>query len=559
MYLWIADLARNSRKCFEKLLPASSVLSHLVPACGALLRQRDGNGNRGLGRPAGASRACIDAAHTGAIVSHRWTRQTKSGVTTMKGREQKSKKLAAIAARYREATDFDRGAPHETVSSSTSTTIRLPDKLVAVLKEAARREPMLQRVVEQPLTQRKAAEILGLTSRHVRRLLTSFSSEGPPGLRSRRRGRPSNRRLSSELRQAVLDVVRDQYKDFGPTLANEKLRERHGIAISTETLRVWMVAEELWVPRAQRRRVHQPRNRRECFGELVQIDGSQHAWFEDRGPKCTLLVFIDDATGRLMSLRFVPTESTFDYFAAAREYFETYGKPVAFYSDKHTIFRVADARNREAKNPTQFGRALAELNIEIICANTPQAKGRVERANRTLQDRLVKELRLAGISTIDEGNAFLPTFMADFNKRFAVKPKSQHDAHRPLLRGEVLDEILVRKEVRKVTSDLVVHYSQRLYRIPPTQETLRAAKQHCIVLEREDGSVELRLGAMTPPYSVFDKNWATGRAPVVENKYLDGIIERLRETQKAKLATADLGRRCTRRHVAQIEEQLGAQ
>ena len=192
-------------------------------------------------------------------------------------------------------------------------------------------------------------------------------------------------------------LVESRCSDFGPTLAAEKLREIPGVVVSVETLRRWMIAAELWVPRSQRaRRVHQPRHRRSCVGELVQIDGCEHAWFEDRAPKCTLLDYVDDATRRLMELRFVASESTFDYFAATQTYLERHGKPVAFYSDKASIFRVHGAEARRSGGVTQFGRALSELNIEILCANTPQAKGRVERAHLTLQDRLVKELRLRG-------------------------------------------------------------------------------------------------------------------------------------------------------------------
>src|SRR4051812_26348791 len=197
-----------------------------------------------------------------------------------------------------------------------------------------------------------------------------------------------------------------------------------------------MRADGLWRDRRQRLKpVHQPRYRRDCVGELVQIDGSEHWWFEDRGPRCTLLVFIDDATSCLMHLKFVATESTFDYFTVTREYLERYGKPVAFYSDKHATFRVNTVDATGGDGMTQFGRALHQLNIDIICANTPQAKGRVERAHGTLQDRLVKELRLAGISTIEAGNAFLPAFMGGYNRRLATEPRSDKDLHRPLARS----------------------------------------------------------------------------------------------------------------------------
>src|SRR3954467_12708819 len=210
-----------------------------------------------------------------------------------------------------------------------------------------------------------AASLLGLSERQVFRLLARFRAEGASGLASRRRGRPSDRRLPDAVREAALAAVRERYPDFGPTLAAEKLAEAHDLRLSRETLRQWMAEAGLWVPRKARRgSVHQPRHRRDCLGELVQIDGCQHPWFEDRGPPCTLLVFVDDATSRLMHLRFVPAESAFAYMAATRTYIETHGKPVAFYSDKHGVFRVnhADA----ADGVTQFGRALAELAMDII-------------------------------------------------------------------------------------------------------------------------------------------------------------------------------------------------
>jgi len=242
-------------------------------------------------------------------------------------------------------------------------------------KELDRLE-ILGRVLERRLTQAQAAEQLGLGLRQVERLCRKLRTEGPRGLTSQKRGRTSNRKLPGELRERTLGLVQSRYSDFGPTLAAEKLRERHGIVLSVESLRRWMIDAELWVPRSQRaRRVHQPRHRRSCFGELIQIDGCDHAWFEDRGPKCTLLVYVDDATSRLMELRFVASESTFDYFASTKTYLERHGKPVAFYSDRASIFRVAASEARKKTGSTQFGRALSELNIDIQCAASQGARG----------------------------------------------------------------------------------------------------------------------------------------------------------------------------------------
>ncbi|PSK85771.1 integrase-like protein [Limimaricola soesokkakensis] len=231
-------------------------------------------------------------------------------------------------------------------------------------------------------------------------------------------GPAPNSRIHAAKRDYALSLIRESYADFGPTLAAKRLRDDHGPMVSRETLRKLMVEDGLWLSREQRRAFLRPRLRRECFGELIQIDGSEHRWFEDRGDYCTLLVFFDDATGTLKVLRFVTSESTFSYFEALERYLVQHGRPVAFYSDKHPVFRVPKPSDHMT-GMTQFGRAQAELQIEILCAHSSQAKGRVERANRTLPDRLVKELRLAGISDIAAANAFLPGFVARYNAKFA--------------------------------------------------------------------------------------------------------------------------------------------
>ncbi|ERM60764.1 Mobile element protein [Vibrio cyclitrophicus FF75] len=253
---------------------------------------------------------------------------------------------------------------------------------------------------------------------------------GASGLAHRARGKPSNHRYSSGYRNSVLSLVRENYSDFSPTLAQEKLSELHNLPISNETLRQWMIADGLWLPHSQRKpRVYQPRYRRDCLGELIQIGGSHHDWFEGRCDKCCLLVFIDDATGRLMNLRFSETESAFDYMMTTHEYLNEHGKPIAFYSDKHSIFRVNQEKHKQV-GQTQYGRVLKKLAIELICAKSSQAKGRVERANLTLQDRLVKEMRLQSIDTIEQANAWLPYFIDDFIHRFAKPAQYLKNMHR---------------------------------------------------------------------------------------------------------------------------------
>ena len=291
----------------------------------------------------------------------------------------------------------------------------------------------------------EAAEVLDLSIRQVKRLLKAYRRDEAKGLVSKRRGRPSNNRLAEETRQKVLDLLKSKYSGFRPTLAHEKMVELDGLKISDESVRQLMMAERFWkAKKARKVAVHQMRERRACFGELVQIDGSPHDWFEGRAPACDLLVFIDDATGQLVQLLFVESESFFSYCRAADGYFTRYGKPGAFYSDKHGIFRVNQASAGQESGLTQFGRAMQTLDIQIICANTPQ----VERVIQTLQDRLPKELRLRSISSWEAGNAYLPEFMDDFNQRFAVQPRSTEDAHRPLTSRDNLAHILTWQETR---------------------------------------------------------------------------------------------------------------
>lgn len=379
---------------------------------------------------------------------------------------------------------------------------------------------VLTEVVAGRRTVASAATVLQLTVRQIGRLLLRYRNEGGAGLVHKARGKPSNRCASEGVREYALELVRTQYRDFGPTLAIEALYERHGIKVGRETLRMWMLEAGLWASRKQRRAFHQPRLRRESCGELVQIDGSQHRWFEDRGERCALLVFIDDATSRLMQLRFVPSESTSSYFEALQGYLETHGCPVAFYSDKHSVFRM----NRDAtggQRMTQFGRALSELNIEILCANSSQAKGRVERANRTLQDRLVKELRLAGVSSVEAGKAFLLAFMERFNERFAVRPSRPDDMHRTLnIPASRLADVLCHHEQRYVGAQLTFHYDRKLVILEPTDTSKALVAKYVELYDYPDRPMEVRSKGVSLPYRIFSKDQRVSHAAVVENKRL---------------------------------------
>jgi len=280
----------------------------------------------------------------------------------------------------------------------------MAQKEIGLSERELERLGVLERLRTGGLSQADAALALGLSTRQVRRLLRRLERTGLEGLRSLRRGRKPNNWIDAARREAAVALLRAHYPDFGPTLACQMLAERHGLVFSVETTRTLMREAGLW--RAKRRsvRFHPPRARRPRLGELVQIDGSPHDWFEGRAPRCTLLVFVDDATSRIQAARFVAAETTAAYLELVGEYIGRHGLPQALYSDRHSIFRV-NASESAKSSLTQFGRALAELGIEGICANSPQAKGRVERANGVLQDRLVKLMRLAGVASWEAGNA----------------------------------------------------------------------------------------------------------------------------------------------------------
>ena len=385
---------------------------------------------------------------------------------------------------------------------------------------------VIQAVVDGNLKPMQAASRLMLTTRQIQRLVNRYRADGTEGLVSKKRGQPGNRQLTPGLAMKALTLIRDRYPDFGPTLACEKLREVHGLHLATETVRALMTDVGLWIPRRQRSaKIYQPRNRRNCVGELIQIDGSDHRWFEERGPACTLLVYIDDATSRLMHLHFTYSESTFSYFEATRGYLEHDGKPQAFYSDKATVFRSTNSRANGGDGHTQFGRAMYELNIESICANSSPAKGRVERANLTLQDRLVKEMRLLGISTMAAANAYVPQFMADFNDRFAKPPRNDFNANRPLRADEDLDLIFTVREPRRVTQNLTLQYGKNMYLLTDTPRTRAVMGEYVEVHEYPDGRIEVRARGATLPYTIYDRLSEVDQGTIVENKRLGHVLQ----------------------------------
>ena len=397
------------------------------------------------------------------------------------------------------------------------------------------RASVIERGVARRLTQREAARMLGLTSRQVRRLRRAYERDGAGGLASKPRGRPSHRRLPCALRREALATARSRDEGFGPTLAHEKLTELHGLDLSVETLRHWMIEDGLWIPRARRApRIQQPRRRRPCRGELIQIDGCDHEWFEERAVRCTLLVFVDDATSALMELRFCESESAFSYFTAMRSYLEQHGKPVALYSDKATVFRVNTKEPRGGTGVTQFVRALGSLNIDIVCANTPAAKGRVERAHLTLQDRLVKELRLREIRDVEAANAFAPEFIADYNRRFARAPRSEHDAHRPLQPSDDLARSFSGQKTRLVSKRRTLNYKRVLSVLDPTGVARAARGKRVGIEEREDGSLRFWHAEHELQATAFPKEHGVQQGEVVENKRLSETMEFIQERQRER-------------------------
>lgn len=333
-----------------------------------------------------------------------------------------------------------------------------------------------------------AAKFIGLSYRQVKRLWKEYKIFGLKGLISKKRGKSSSRRISDERRAEIAGIISSKYPDFKPGLATEKLKELDGIDFSSEKIRQIMIEYNLWIPRKGKGSVHQRRERRACVGELLQTDASNHLWFEDRGPKCHLYIIIDDATSKVTNGYFEPEETTRGYFKLFEPYFLKNGLPVSIYSDKRGVFKVNQGRK---KSITQFGRAMKELGIEIIYAHSAPAKGKVERAFKTFQDRLIREMRLQNISTIEEGNAFLPSYLAKHNLKYSVASRSPHNAHFPLNINRSLKYILCFKYKRIVSKNLEVNYGNKTYQILADKTTNHLKKMKIDVIKTLDGEIRL--------------------------------------------------------------------
>ena len=378
------------------------------------------------------------------------------------------------------------------------------DKLMS--QREVKKAQVLELLKDKKISQEEAAKRLDITTRQVRRLSKRYRLAGMDGLISKKRGSASNRRLDETTRTTAINLIGTHYRDFGPTLACEKLVELHDLQVSIETTRQLMIGAGYWHPKKGGTIcAHPMRERRARFGELIQIDGSPHDWFEGRGEYCTLLVFIDDATGRLTQLRFAPTETTLGYMRVLHDHILAHGVPVALYSDKHSLFRI-NAKEADPEAETQFSRAARELGIECIHAHSPQAKGGVERANQTLQDRLIKEMRLVGINHMDEANAWLPGYIKDFNKRFAVAPKDASDAHIAYA-GTPIDlvRILSVQVTKTLSKNLSCQHENQLLQAATTGTGLGLRGAKVTIHEHFDGNHELLWKKRKLTYSMMNK------------------------------------------------------
>jgi len=360
--------------------------------------------------------------------------------------------------------------------------------IIMLSQKELKRLHIIQRVVDRVIKQVDAAEILLLSTRQIRRIVKKVKAEGEKGIIHKSRGRDSNRKTPKNIRDRVVKLYRTQYKDFGPTLATEKLFERDGIKLNDETLRRWLIESGDWKKTRKRRVYHQWRERKQYRGEMIQIDGSHHDWFEGRGPRCVLMGYIDDATGTTFG-RFYPYEGTIPAMDSFKRYIKRHGIPMSVYLDKHTTYKsngkptLEDELN-DTKPLSEFERALKELGVEVIHANSPQAKGRVERLFGTLQDRLVKEMRLKNIKTIQEANIFLDQYLPAYNRRFAVIPVSKENLHRDILRGLNLNDIFCVKTKRTLRNDFTIAHNRKLYQI---QSHIHASA--VLIHDRMDGSM----------------------------------------------------------------------
>lgn len=370
--------------------------------------------------------------------------------------------------------------------------------LLPMSKRELSQYEVVKRLLRKEINASKAAKLLTVTSRHVRRLKAKVKQFGAQALIHGNRGQPSNHRLPEKEKQMILKLLTNRYPDFGPTFASEKLAENHKLTRDPKTIRAIMIQAGLWKPKVRKQIMHHSwRPRRDCYGELQQFDGSYEYWFEDRADKSCLLASIDDATGRITRAEFAPHEGVVPVFTFWQGYVAAHGKPRAIYLDQFSTYKMNPGVAKDNHDlKTQFQRAMQTLAIEPITAYSPEAKGRIERLFGTLQDRLIKELRLKNISIPEEANRYLEQeFIPEFNKRFAIEPKLSTNLHRPLTSVEQkqLPAVLSRQELRTVQNDFTLSFQNQWYQLLSDQPVLVRPKDKVIVEQRLDSSIHLWL------------------------------------------------------------------
>lgn len=362
--------------------------------------------------------------------------------------------------------------------------------MIRMSRREVKRLHIIHQALDEQITQAEAARLIDISDRQIRRMIRRIREEGDEGICHRSRGKASNRRIPKKVKERVLKLFREEYHDFNLAHATEKLFEVHGITINDETLRLWLNEAAIPYKKRKVRKHRQRRERKAHFGELVQIDGSHHDWFEGRGPVCVFMGYIDDATN-IVHGRFYDYEGTMPAMDSMKRYIKRSGIPKSVYLDKHTTYKswaepTIEEQLNDQKPMSHFEKSLAALDIEVIHANSPQAKGRVERLFKTLQDRLVREMRLLGVKSVEEANAFLTDYLQKYNRRFAKPAASEADLHRPALHSRELDRILCVKEERTVKNDFTIAHNSTLYQL---EQATRAKK--VTVEERLDGSLHI--------------------------------------------------------------------
>lgn len=381
-------------------------------------------------------------------------------------------------------------------------------ELLTMSKKELNRLTVIESVVKRKMTQVEAANRLELSDRQIRRVVSSFSKLGPAGLIHRLRGRPSNHYYPQELKDRAISLVKEKYADFGPTFAAEKLEEIDGVKIDHNLLRKEMITDGLWQAKTRKAKHREWREPKEHFGELAQFDGSHHNWFEGRNQeeeKVVLLASRDDANN-LVNARFYHYEGTIPVFDFWQRYIGNFGKPKAIYLDNHGTYKVNQKIALDEKALTQFGRACEELNITLINAKSPQAKGRIENLFGTLQDRLVKELRLKGISAIAEANVFLEEeFLPKFNQRFQKLAKKKADFHQPLTAKDNLEKSFSIKSERLINNDFTISFKNHWYQLKAIQPKLVLPRSKVTIEERLNGELVIEQDGKILNYKPINK------------------------------------------------------